>query len=69
MLLTTKEAQKNFPLWIEEHQFAFEAIKSLVVSANCLTVIDHENPKDNKIFVTCDASDWCTGAVLSFGPT
>ena len=24
---------------------------------------------DNRIFVTCDASDWQTGAVLSFGST
>lgn len=40
-----------------------------MVSADCLMVIDHGNPGDNKIFVTCDASDWCTGAVLSFGPT
>jgi hypothetical protein len=32
-------------------------------------VIDHENPADNNIFVTCDASDRQTGAVLSWGPT
>jgi hypothetical protein len=64
-----KEAQKHFPPRTEEHQIAFEAIKALVVSADCLTVIDHENPEDNKIFVTCDASDWRTGAVLSFSPT
>jgi hypothetical protein len=31
-------------------------------------VIDYVNPGDNKIFVTCDASDLCTGAVLSWGP-
>lgn len=49
--------------------FAFEAIKKLVVSRECLTVIDHEKPGDNKIFVTTDASDWRTGVVLSFGPT
>jgi len=67
--LTTKDAHKHFPVWTNEHQHAFEAIKALVVSADCLTVIDHENPRDNKIFVTCDASDWRTGAVLSFGPT
>lgn len=24
---------------------------------------------DNKIFVSCDASDYCTGAVLSYGPS
>jgi RNase H-like domain found in reverse transcriptase len=51
------------------HQTAFEAIKALVVSADCLTTIDHENLGDNKIFMTCDASDWRTGGTLSFGPT
>jgi hypothetical protein len=67
--LTTKEAQKHFPLWTDDHKFAFDAIKALVVSTECLTVIDHQNPGDNKIFVTCDTSDWRTGAVLSFGRT
>lgn len=67
--LTTKEAWKDFPTWSPEHQSAFEAIKALVVSADCLTTIDHENPGENKIFVTCDASDWRTGATLSFGRT
>jgi RNase H-like domain found in reverse transcriptase/Integrase zinc binding domain len=67
--LTTKECCKTFPAWTTDHQTAFDAVKALVVSANCLTVIDHENPGENKIFVTCDASDWRTGATLSFGPT
>jgi hypothetical protein len=67
--LTTKEARRQFPPWTDEHQRAFEAIKSLVVSRECLTVIDHSEPGDNKVFVTCDASDWRTGATLSFGPT
>jgi RNase H-like domain found in reverse transcriptase len=51
------------------HQEAFKAIKALVVSAECLTMIDHNCPGDNKIFVMCDASDWHIGATLSFGPT
>jgi hypothetical protein len=67
--LTTKDAKKHFLPWTELHQTAFEAIKSLVLSPECLTTVDHENPGDNKIFVTCDASNWRTGAVLSFGPT
>jgi len=67
--LTTKESRKLFPEWTTEHQNAFDTIKALVVSADCLMTIDHENPHDNKIFVTCDASDWRTGATLSFGPT
>ena len=67
--LMTKDAHKNFQLWSDEHNAAFKAIKSLVCSADCLTVINHMAPRDNKFFFTCDASDWRTGAILSFGPT
>jgi len=67
--LTTKEARRNFPPWTAEHQMAFDAIKALVVSRECLTTIDHANLGDNKVFVTCNASDWRTGATLSFGPS
>ena len=42
--LTTKDAQKHFPIWTNEHQNTFDAIKALVVSSDCLTVIDHKNP-------------------------
>ena len=60
-----KDAQKQFPTWTVDHQMAFDPIKTLfVISTDCLTVIDHENPGDNKIFVTYDTSDWCTSAVL-----
>ncbi len=51
------------------HHEAFLAIKKLVLSTDCLTVIDHKNPGNNKIWVTCDASNVRTGAVLSFSPT
>jgi hypothetical protein len=47
----------------------FEAIKSLVLGSDCLTTIDHDNMGLNKIFVTCDTSDWHTGAVLSYSLT
>jgi hypothetical protein len=67
--LTMKDAQNHFPLWTDEHQYAFDAVKALVVSADCLTVIDHQNPGDNNFFVTYDTSDWRTGSVLSFSPT
>jgi RNase H-like domain found in reverse transcriptase/Integrase zinc binding domain len=67
--LTTNNAKKNFPIWSSIHQTAFNNIKRLVTSAECLTVINHENPGTNQIYVTCDASDWCTGATLSFGKT
>ena len=68
-LLTTKVAKSEFPMWMDMHQWAFKSIKSLVTSQECLTLIDHVNPNGNKIFVTCDVSDWHTGGVLSFGPT
>ena len=67
--LTTKAAKTDFPVWTNEHQHVFQAIKDFVTSRECLTVIDHINPGENKIFVMCDASDWCTGGVLSFRPT
>ncbi|GBE84003.1 hypothetical protein SCP_0510620 [Sparassis crispa] len=66
--LSTKESERDF-LWSSEHQTAFNVIKQLIVSRECLTVIDHQNMADNKIFVCTDASDWCSSAVLSFGPT
>ena len=67
--LTTKATDAIWPGWSGSHQFAFETIKGLVTSRDCLTMIDHVNPGKNRIFVTCDASDFGTGAVLSFGPT
>jgi hypothetical protein len=67
--LTTKECEKHFPPWTEIHQNAFDKIKEIVISRECLTVIDHQKLDTNKIFVTTDASDYSTGAVLSFGPT
>ena len=67
--LTTKESRKNFPEWTTAHQTAFEAIKALIISHECLMVINHQTPGDNKIFVTCDASDWRTSTTLSFGHT
>jgi len=67
--LTAKGCNAAFPKWTVEHELAFRAIKDLVLSADCLTTIDHTNPGKNRIFVTCDSSDWRTGAVLSFGET
>lgn len=65
--LTNKVAGGEHIVWRDNHQAAFEGIKQLVASRECLTVIDHENPGENRIFVTTDASDLGTGAVLSFG--
>ena len=64
----TKEAEKCF-IWINEHTSTFESIKCLVTSRECLTVINHNRLDTNQIFVSCDASDFCTGAVLSYGLT
>jgi RNase H-like domain found in reverse transcriptase len=68
MLLTTKECDQEFPPWTKEHQAAFEHIKDLVLSTDCLTIINYDDKVSN-IYVTTDASDCCTGAVLSFGAT
>ena len=57
-----------FPMWTPEHQFAFKAVKAIVVSCDCLTTIDHSDPT-GKIFITTDASDFHSGAVLAFGKT
>lgn len=65
--LTYKECDKHFPAWLPKHQEAFDAIKKLVTSCDCLTVIDFDKMPEYKIFVTTDASDLCSGAVLSFG--
>jgi hypothetical protein len=67
--LTTKDTRKSFPEWTLAHQATFEAIKALVISAKCLTSIDHEHPGDNKNFVVCNTSNWCIGMTLSFGLT
>jgi hypothetical protein len=67
--LTWKDCDKRFPEWTQKYQDAFDAIKSLVVSRECLTTVDHSKMPENKIFVTTDASETAIGAVLSFGPT
>ena len=67
--LTTKECDKDFPEWTERHRTAFENIKTLIISKACLTTIDPTLMPQYKIYVTTDASDTGSGAVLSFGPT
>ena len=42
--LTNKMAKSDFS-WTGDHQLAFESIKALVISADCLTIIDHTNPE------------------------
>jgi hypothetical protein len=67
--LTTKECDKTFPNWTDTHQSAFDAIKAIVVRRDCLTTINHEDRGLNNIYVTTDASDVRSGAVLSYGET
>jgi hypothetical protein len=67
--LTRKECDKAFPPWTKKHQSAFDNIKCLASSPACLTTIDLHTMPENKIFVTTDASDLGSGAVLSFGKT
>ena len=62
---TSKDCNKVFPEWKLEHQCAFEAIKSIVTSCECLTSVDHDSRE--QIYVTMDASNSGTGAVLSVG--
>ena len=67
--LTTKDCDKLFPDWTEKHQTAFNAIKAMVVSTDCLTTINPMLMPGHKKFVTTDTSDIGSGAVLSFGPS
>ena len=67
--LTMKDSEKNFPPWAPKYQIAFDAIKAIVTSQECLTTIDFTKMPDYRIFVTTDASDRRSGAVLSFGRT
>ena len=66
--LTLKTCKKNFPEWTLEYKNAFKTIKNIVVSRECLTVIDHAD-KTKNIYQTTDASDTVSSAVLSFGPS
>src|SRR6266702_5217298 len=67
--LTTKACDKVFPGWHPRHQTAFDTIKEMVTSTECLTTIDPSLMPDHKIFVTMDASNIGSGTVLAFGPT
>jgi hypothetical protein len=67
--LTHKSVDTAFPPWEQHHQLMFDGVKSLILGSDCLTTINHDDMGENSIFVTCDSSDWRTGAVLSYGPT
>lgn len=65
--LTTIECNRDFPLWLPHHEEAFKEIKKAVMSRECLTTIDYNLMPGMKIFMTMDASDYQSGAMLSFG--
>jgi hypothetical protein len=67
--LITKDADRHFPKWTSKHQGAFDAIKKLVLGQDCLTATDLSLMPEYKIYVTTDASDLGSGAVLAFGKT
>lgn len=67
--LATKECDKVFPAWSQKYEDAFQAIKDIVTSRDCLTVINHDMLDTHNIYVTTDASHTVSGAVLSFGKT
>lgn len=67
--MTDKESEYQFPEWSQAHQAAFNGIKNLVASSDCLTTIDHSKMPEFRVFVTTDASDYQSGAMLSFGKT
>ncbi|KAF7771080.1 hypothetical protein Agabi119p4_7054 [Agaricus bisporus var. burnettii] len=67
--LTDKSSVTDFPDWNDSHQHAFDKIKELVLSRDCLTTIDYTAMPLKRVFVSTDASDFASGAVLSFGET
>ena len=67
--LTTKECNKAFPTWTDRHKAMFREIKALIVSADYLMMIDPSLMPKHKIFVTTNASNIGSGAVLTFSPT
>lgn len=67
--LTTKDSKKSFPLWTSTYQIAFDSIKTTVSHNFCLSTIDYLLFPNMSIFVTTNAPDTGTGAILSFGST
>ena len=67
--LTTTVSEKKFPAWTDTYQKAFDSIKQIVVGRECLTTIDLTKLPEYKMFVTTNASNRRSGAVLVFGKT
>ena len=65
--LTQKECDKEFPAWTTQHKVIGHVTSHQ--SPVCLTSIDPSLMPEQKIFVTTDASDTGSGAILSFSPT
>ena len=67
--LTKKEYDKQFPGWTTCQQTTFNEIKRLVMSMDCLTMIDPKLMPENKIFVMTNTSDTGSGTIHSIGPS
>ena len=67
--LTHKDCEEKFPTWLDKHQKAFDTIKQIVISWECLTTIYLDKMPQYKIFVSTDTSDVCSGVVLFFRET
>ncbi|PSS02215.1 hypothetical protein PHLCEN_2v4071 [Hermanssonia centrifuga] len=65
-ILTAKGADKDF-VWTPSHFAALEAIKSLVSSQECLTVINHNNLGDNIILCLVMLATFVLGWFLPMG--
>jgi hypothetical protein len=64
-----KECNINFPRWTNSHTQVFKSIQKAIIGHDCLMTIDHCQMPEMKNFVTTDASNFQSGAVLSFGET
>jgi hypothetical protein len=49
--LITKDADCHFPPWTDKHQHAFDSIKNLMVSRDCLTTINLSMMPEHKVYV------------------
>lgn len=62
-------SEKKFPAWTDAYQKAFDSIKQIIVGRECLTTIDLTKLPEYKMFVTTNASNRHSGAILVFGKT
>ncbi|KNZ76410.1 hypothetical protein J132_10520 [Termitomyces sp. J132] len=56
----------SFLEWSRRHQHAFDVIQEIVVGHGCLMTLNYKDPSKT-VFVTTDASNLCSRAVLVLG--